>query len=210
MLIRGRAIDFPAINKPSILVRGGGNMEKRKYIVLLAAMLLVIGAPSLLFAGGGKPLATDESFKIGQQNCQLNVGFDQLRDDIMYFSATPAGSTEKGDICFCDEEGGCFSCGGYGGGGFASLALAKPASGAPDWCNTNNIKVSRLDWGQNYICEKKVCKPNKKGNYDCTEAIANFKCERRDSVHRRTAESLGDPQVCVNDRLGTRICLGTP
>jgi hypothetical protein len=29
-------------------------MEKRKYIVLLAAMLLVIGAPSLLFAGGGE------------------------------------------------------------------------------------------------------------------------------------------------------------
>jgi hypothetical protein len=181
-------------------------MEKRKYIVLLAGTLLVIGAPSLLFAGGGQPLGTDESFKIGQQNCQLNVGFDQLNDYILYFSATPAGSTEKGDICHCGE--GCSSCG--DDLRLASLAQAKHASGAPDWCNTNNIHVSHLGWGDNYICEKKVCKPNKKGNYDCTEAIANGMCKRRDSVHRRTAESLGDPQVCVNDRVGNRICLGTP
>jgi hypothetical protein len=189
-------------------------MEKRKYIVLLAAMLLVIGAPSLLFAGGGIPTATDESFRVGEQNCQLNVGFSQLNDYIRYFSATPAFSTEKGDICSCGE--GCSSC--YGGGGFASLALAKPAehaSGTPDWCNTGAVQVGFID--DTYVCEKKDCKPNKKGTYDCTAAAAAYtdhpygKCELRNSVHRRTAERLGNnTQICVTDRTGTRICLGTP
>jgi len=180
-------------------------MEKRKHIVLLAAMLLVIGAPSLLFAGGGQPLATDESFRVGEQDCQLNVGFSQLNDYIRYYSATPAGSTEKGDICYCGE--GCGGC----GGDYAALSTssARHPSGGPDWCNSNNVQVGYID--DTYVCEKKNCKPNKKGTYDCTEAYDNGKCELRNSLHRRTAERLGNnTQICVNDRSGTRICLGTP
>ena len=189
-------------------------MEKRKHIVLLAAMLLVIGAPSLLIAGGGQPLATDESFKVGEQNCQLNVGFSQLNDYIRYFSATPAFSEEKGVICNCSE--GCEPCSSES----ASLVIANRASDAPDWCDTGAVQVGYID--DTYVCEKKDCKPSQKGTYDCTEAAVpytdkagnyhpNGKCEWRNSLHRRTAERLGNnTQICVNDRSGTRICLGTP
>jgi len=190
-------------------------MEKRKYIVLLAAVLLVIGAPSLLFAGGGKPTAIKESFRVGEQDCQLNVAFDQLGDSILATSATTLNSEDDGFTCdlVCGEGGECQTfCYRSGGEGARLTAAAAPAG--PSWCNNNSIV--QID-NPTVVCEKKDCKPNKKGTYDCTTASFPAldpdygKCERRDSVHRRTAERLGNnTQVCVTPRTGPRYCLGTP
>jgi len=194
-------------------------MEKRKYIVLLAAVLLVIGAPSLLFAGGGIPTATKESIRVGEQDCQLNVAYNQLGDEILRVSATRLNSVEDGITCnfSCGE----ISCGTLCTGGLNPnppedlflFATARPSAG-PDWCNNDHIVRTFFD--QTVVCEKKDCKANKNGTYNCTNAFGTGaerpgKCELRDSVHRRTAERLGNnTQICVNDRLGRRVCLGTP
>ena len=188
-------------------------MEKRKYIVLLAAMLLVTGVPSLLFAGGGTPTATRESFRIGEQNCQLNVAFNQLKDRILAVSATTLDSVDDGIICFVNcGEGDCTnantSCSVPGPPEFSATARA---STDPSWCNNDSIVPTFFD--QTVVCEKKDCKPNKNGTYDCTTAYGTGpgKCEFRDSVHRRTAERLGNnTQICVTPRTGPRYCLGTP
>jgi len=183
-------------------------MEKRKYIVLLAAVLLVIGAPSLLFAAGGIPNATKESFRVGEQNCQLNVAFDQLGDQLLAWTATTLGSADDGIRCdvFCGEgpcENFCFVP-----GDDDRLATARLSDG-PSWCNSGSIDETNFD--QTVVCEKNNCKPNKKGGYDCTKAYENKKCEQRQLLHRRTAERLGNnTQICVTDRLGRRVCLGTP
>jgi hypothetical protein len=189
-------------------------MEKRKYIVLLAAMLLVIGAPSLLFAGGGIPTAIKESFRVGEQDCQLNVAFDQLGDSILATSATTLNSEDDGFTCYldCGEGGECKTfCNRSGGGCIDCRSAAAAAPAGPSWCNNDSIVRTRFD--QTVVCEKKDCKPNRKGTYDCTTAYGTGpgKCEFRDSVHRRTAERLGNnTQICVTPRTGPRYCLGTP
>jgi len=192
-------------------------MEKRKYIVLLAAVLLVIGAPSLLFAGGGIPTATKESIRVGEQDCQLNVAYNQLGDEILRVSATTLNAVDDGIICNFNCDEGCRTlC--FGGlrpdpPELDFLSATARHSPGPDWCNNDSIVRTFFD--QTVVCEKKDCKPNKNGTYDCTNAFGigtgPGKCEFRDSVHRRTAERLGNnTQICVNDRLGRRGCLGTP